>query len=190
MIKLIWMCRAILFKLFTKNFGFLSYIGKPVYTSGLKGWSFGRKVRIYPHARIEAFPAARLIIGSDVSIGQNIHIICANEIRIGSKTTISANVYIADVDHTFDNVTEHVMQQPLHISSTYIGENSFIGYGSVILPGTRLGKSCVVGANSVVKGNFPDYCMLAGSPAKIIKRYHVVEKCWKRTEANGTCLSD
>lgn len=188
MIKIIWLLRALSLKIFTKNFGFLSYIGKPIYLSGFRGWQFGKKIRIYPNARIEVFSSALLIIEDDVSIGQGLHLICANKVQICSNTTISANVYISDVDHTFDDVAVHVMQQPLKIKQTYVGPNSFIGYGSVILPGTQLGKSCVVGANSVVKGVFPDYCMLAGSPARIIKRYDIKEKCWKRTDTNDFFL--
>ena len=42
---------------------------------------------------------------------------------------------------------------------------------STILPGTKLGKHCVVGANSVVSGEFPDYCVIVGAPARIVKHY-------------------
>ncbi|MEH8175712.1 DapH/DapD/GlmU-related protein [Aeromonas veronii] len=186
--KTIWLLRALLLKPFMSKFGILSYIGRPIFLSGLKFFHFGKKVRIYPNARIEAFKKSQIIIEDDVSIGQNLHLICANEVRVCTGTTISANVFISDVDHTFDNITMHVMQQPLRISETYIGPNSFIGYGVVILPGTHLGAGCVVGANSVVKGVFDDYCMLVGSPAKIIKRYDLQEKCWKRTDAEGNYL--
>ncbi|NEX80897.1 acyltransferase [Aeromonas rivipollensis] len=186
--KAIWLLRALLLKPFMSEFGVFSYIGRPIFLSGLKFFHLGKKVRIYPNARIEAFKKSQFIIEDDVSIGQNLHLICANEVKICTGTTISANVFISDVDHTFDDINIHVMQQPLKIAKTYIGSNSFIGYGAVILPGTQLGASCVVGANSVVKGVFGDYCMLAGSPAKIIKRYHIEEKCWKRTDTEGNFL--
>ncbi len=186
--KLIWFLRACVLRLFTAKFGFYSYLGRPVYLSGIKFFHFGSKVRIYPNARIEVFRTGLFIIDDDVSIGQNLHLICANKVKISTGTTISANVFISDVDHTFDNIAMHVMQQPLKISETYIGPNSFIGYGVVILPGTHLGAGCVVGANSVVKGVFADYCMLVGSPAKLIKRYDLQDRCWKRTDADGNFL--
>lgn len=44
-----------------------------------------------------------------------------------------------------------------------------MGYGVAIQAGTHLGKHCVVGTHSVVKGNFPDYCVLVGCPARVIK---------------------
>lgn len=49
-----------------------------------------------------------------------------------------------------------------------ICENSFIGAGSIILPGTTIGKWCIVGAGAVVKGLIEDYAIVAGNPAKII----------------------
>lgn len=54
------------------------------------------------------------------------------------------------------------------IESVSIGEYTFIGTSCVILPGTTLGKGCIVGAGSIVKGNFPDYSILVGNPAKVV----------------------
>ncbi|MFM7023851.1 MAG: acyltransferase [Flavobacteriales bacterium] len=54
------------------------------------------------------------------------------------------------------------------IKGVSIGEYSFIGTSSVILPGTKIGKGCVVGAGSMVKGEFPDYSVIVGNPAKVI----------------------
>jgi acetyltransferase-like isoleucine patch superfamily enzyme len=59
-----------------------------------------------------------------------------------------------------------------------IGEGTWLGLHSVILPGTHIGKNCVVGANAVVKGIFPDYCVIAGVPAKIVKQYDLDSERW------------
>lgn len=53
-------------------------------------------------------------------------------------------------------------------SPVYIGENAFIGASVVVLPGTHIGKSVIIGAGAVVKGNIPDYAIVVGNPAKII----------------------
>ena len=66
------------------------------------------------------------------------------------------------------------------VKETTIGENCFIGMGAAIMPGTVLGKQCVVGANSVVKGTFPDYCVIVGSPAKIVKKYNQHTQIWEK----------
>lgn len=54
------------------------------------------------------------------------------------------------------------------IDSVEIGEYSFIGSSSIILPGVKLGKSCIVAVGSVVKKSFPDYSIISGNPAKLI----------------------
>ncbi|WP_445777215.1 acyltransferase [Shewanella sp.] len=185
--KFFWMLRAIVYKIFMKQFGLLSYIGSPCYVSGLPFWQFGYKVRIYPQARIESLGGV-IRIGDDVSIGQNLHLISMSSVYIGSKTTVSANVFISDVDHDYKIIDVHIMDQALIAKETFIGENCFIGYGCVILPGTFLGKQCIVGANSVVRGTFPDHCVIAGSPAKIIKRYDFINNIWKKTDSSGNFI--
>lgn len=52
--------------------------------------------------------------------------------------------------------------------AVHIGYYSFIGSGAIILPGTKIGKGCVIGAGSVVKGNIPDYSIVVGNPAKVV----------------------
>jgi acetyltransferase-like isoleucine patch superfamily enzyme len=179
-VKIFWMIRALIYKSFTAKFGLLSYMGEPIYISGFKRLYIGNKVRIYPSARIEAMKNGSIIIENDVSIGQCLHVISAEKVVIGQCSTLSANVFITDVDHEYEDIDIHVMEQPLVINSTIVGKNCFIGYGAVIRAGTKLGKQCIVGANSVVKGEFPDYCVIAGNPAKIIKKYNIDSCQWER----------
>ena len=55
----------------------------------------------------------------------------------------------------------------------------------MIQAGTILGKQCIVGANSVVRGTFPDYCVIVGAPARIVKRYDEPSKQWRKTDSKG-----
>ena len=71
-----------------------------------------------------------------------------------------------------------------------IEENCKIYNNVVILPNTKLGKHTTVGANSVVSGIFPDYCVIVGAPAKIVKRYCFEEQKWKKTDNNGNFIDE
>ena len=123
----------------------------------------------------------KLFIGHNVRIYQNFHVVSYDKkLRIGSNTTISGNVFVSNVDHDYHALNIHSLDQQMIEKETVIGEYCFIGYGAVILPGTKLGKQCIVGANSVVKGSFPDYCVIAGNPAKIIRIYNMQTKVWER----------
>ncbi len=62
------------------------------------------------------------------------------------------------------------------IEKVSIGEYTFIGTSSVILAGTTIGKGCIVGAGSIVKGNFPDYSVIAGNPSKIVGDTRTIDK--------------
>ena len=52
-----------------------------------------------------------------------------------------------------------------------IGDNCWIGAKVTILDGVRIGNSCVIAAGAVVKGEFPDHCVIAGVPARVIRKY-------------------
>lgn len=62
--------------------------------------------------------------------------------------------------------------------NSLISKYSKIGINAVILAGTKIGKNCVVGANAVVKGEFPDYCVIAGVPAVVVKKYDFETESW------------
>ncbi len=148
----------------------------------------GSNVNILHHARIETIQSygeqlfeSKLMIGDDTYIGQNLHIVAAGELIIGNNVTISGNVYISDVEHQYKSIDIHVSKQKLCQKMTAIGDNCFIGFGAAILPGVHLGKQCIVGANAVVReGNYPDYSVIAGIPAKVIRKYDPIVKKWIR----------
>ncbi len=163
-----------------------SYIANPIFIYGGRGIEIGSEVRIFPHSRMEAHNGGRIRIGDDVSIGQNFHVTSSQILLdIGSHTTISGNVFVTNIDHEYGEIGKHILRQPFLIGRTSIGENCFIGYGAAIQAGTVLGRQCVVGANSVVRGEFPDHCVIVGAPARIVKRYDPETKQWRRTNQKG-----
>lgn len=143
-----------------------------MYLKGCSNMSINKRVRVFPHARIECIGKNSVLeIGENTSIGPNVNITCAGEILIEKGVTISSNVFLTDMDHEYKNIDVPIMEQGNIVNTIVIGENSFIGTGAVILAGTKLGRQCVIGANSVVRGKFNDYTVIAGNPARIIKRY-------------------
>ena len=159
---------------------------KPIRLVNPRNIHMGSGVRIYKNSRIETIEVwegtrfkPRVTIGDGTSIEQSLHLVCASSIEIGHDVVISADVMITDNGHGYDEINKSVMRQPLIVKNTVIGDYCFIGMGARIMPGSKLGKNCIVGANSVVTGEFPDYSVLAGVPAKIIKSFDIETGKWE-----------
>ncbi len=172
--------RAIVYKTKFKKIEFPSKVGKKLLLLNPKGVVCGKKVRIMSGFRIECHHGGNIKIGNDVSIGQNLHLVSGGgTLKIGDHVTISGNVFISNLTHSYENIDIHALNQEHIIEQVQIGDCSFIGFGVCILPGTKLGKNVIVGANSVVKGEFPDYSVIAGVPARIIKKYNFEKQIWE-----------
>jgi acetyltransferase-like isoleucine patch superfamily enzyme len=179
--KLCWALRGITYKTFFGRFGNVSYIGKPVSIVGAKNIFIGDKVRIYPGIRMETANGGSIKINDDCSIAQNVHITAdGEELSIGSGTIILGNSFITNLDHEYKEIGVPILKQKRAVKTTRIGNNCFIGMDACIQAGTILGKQCIVGANAVVRGKFPDYCVIVGVPAKIIKRYNLDKGIWEK----------
>ena len=185
--KLWWMFVTQLFlRLRFRRIGWRTYIAAPIFIFGGRNITIGRDVRIFPHSRFEAHDRGGIVIGDDVSVGQNFHVISSQtNLNIGAHTTVSSNVMITNIDHEYREIGIHILHQPFLHRKTTIGENCFIGFGAMIQAGTVLGKQCIVGANSVVRGEFPDYCVIVGAPARVVKRYDPQREGWYKTDNKG-----
>ena len=181
--KYFWAIRAIVYKPFFHSIGKLTYIGKPCFIEGARRISIGKRTRIFPGVRMEAIGRGRIIIGNNCAIEQNVHITSMNsDLVIGDNVTIAANTFITNLDHEYKDINKSVMDQVHILSETRIGEGCFLGYGVAIQAGTILGNHCIVGTNAVVKGHYPDYCVLVGCPAKLIKQYNIATGEWEQNE--------
>lgn len=181
LIKLWWYLKLLIQRPLFKKIGKESYLGPTISILNRKNISIGNKVRIYPGARMECHGNGEIIIKDNCSIGQNFHITSmTDKLIIGNNTTILGNVFITNIDHEYQEIGKSVLDQPKQFSRTQIGENCFIGYGASIQAGSILGKQCIVGTNAVVRGTFPDYSVIVGVPAKIVKRYNQESKNWEK----------
>ncbi len=170
-----------------KNIGRGTYIDGNHRISGYNRISIGNCCVLDKNLRMEAITqysnetfSPELIIGDNVIINQNFHCTCAERVIIGKGTSITANCGVFDIIHPYQDINENPRFSKILTKPVEIGEDCMIGMNSVILPGTTLGKHCVVGANSTVSGTFTDYCIIAGSPARVIKRYDLEKGQWIR----------
>ena len=139
----------------------------------------GDDTMIGPNACVTAGMAPTQVMASDpvvtigkrCVIGRGSHIIGHWSIEIGDDIQTGPYVYITDQNHTYVDPNEPIGKQWPVEAAVKIGSGSWLGANVVILPGTTIGEHVVIGAGSVVHGEFPDRCVIAGVPAKVIKRY-------------------
>jgi len=175
-----WAFRALVL---SPTFGRLkmpSYLGPTTFVLGSRKIFIDRRVRIFPGLRAETHANGRLFIHEDVTIGQNFLVTCMGDLHIGSGTTISGGVLVTDIDHEYRDVNLPVHKQPMIYSRSELGRNCFVGMGARLQAGTVLGDGCIVGSNAVVRGTFPPHSVLAGVPARIVKRYNPETEKWDR----------
>lgn len=164
-----------------KHFGKKSFIGRrcTVHLSG--GIEIGDNVRIGNDARLSLYGNdASLIIHDNVYAGSNISIITASPVEIESGVLLAS--YISIMGHNYGMNPESEFSyggQPLIPQDVHIKQGAWIGERVCILPGVTIGKKAIVGAGSVVTKNVPDYAIVAGNPAKILKEYDFIEHEWK-----------
>jgi acetyltransferase-like isoleucine patch superfamily enzyme len=133
---------------------------------------FLRDIRMTVIPGYQEYP--RIKIGDRVIANTNCHISCINKIEIGEDVLIASHVFITD--HSHGTTESDELQIPPNqrelISSgpVEIGPCVWIGEGVTILPGTRIGRNSIVGANAVLKGEFPDNSIIVGTPARVLKR--------------------
>ena len=132
--------------------------------------SVGSKCLIGDNIFLSAAKGASIIIEDNVSINTGCHLISIYKIQICKNTRIGEYCSIRDQNHKFERVDIPVKDQGFYGQQIVIEEDCWIGRGVFIGPGVTLGKGCIVGANSVVTKSFDEYSIIAGNPAKVIRK--------------------
>ena len=110
-------------------------------------------------------------IGDRCLIGKGSGIVGHFQITIGNDVWTGHHVYITDQNHGYEDVSRPISQQSQPERPVVIGDGAWLGFGSVVLPGVTIGRHVVIGANSVVTHDIPDYSVAVGVPARVVKSY-------------------
>lgn len=131
----------------------------------------GNDVYLNADTCIETGPGGSVRIGDGSHIHARCHISSHLEgVSIGSGVQIAPNSALYSFDHgTRANVP--IREQPLRTKGPVtIGDNAWLGFGSIVLTGVTVGKGAVVGAGSVVTSDVPDGTIAVGNPARVVRR--------------------
>ena len=146
------------------------------------GVQYGRGASTYLGTMFNVGPEGRVTLG-DYALVHGAHIICDAEITIGAYALLSWNVVLMDSYRVpFDRLQRRRELEQVHTRTPRcaagvvearpicIEPNVWIGFDSCVLPGVTIGRGSVVGARSVVATNVPPFTVVAGNPARVIRK--------------------
>jgi acetyltransferase-like isoleucine patch superfamily enzyme len=183
-----------LYKCLFKKIGCRTRVLNPLKIEGYKNISLGKNVAIGKYTWLAAVPltgeSTILEIHDGAVIGNFNHIYATQKIVIEKKVLTADKVYISDNLHVFNDVTTPIMDQPIRqLAHVTIREGSWIGE-NVCIVGASIGKNCVIGSNSFVNKDIPDYSVAIGSPAKVVKKFCFTDQIWKKVDSNGNFIEN
>ena len=158
----------------------------------------GRNSVVRSFARLDTFPYNEFSIGEgtivedftvinngvgNVRIGDNTMIgigsVVIGPVTIGNNVMFAQHVVVSGLNHGYKDVNMPPKLQPVWCKDIAIGDDVWIGANAVITAGVTIGKHSVVGAGSVVTKSVPEYSVVAGNPAKLVKQYNVNKGEWE-----------
>ncbi len=134
-----------------------------------KGLRFGSNVYLGQMITIDCPLGAALDIGNRATFTQGIFVGVVRNVQIGHDVLIGEYVSIREANHAFDDLNVPIRLQGMVGEPISVGDDCWIGRGACLLPGTQLARGVVVGANSVVSGSIATNCVIAGSPARVLR---------------------
>ena len=122
----------------------------------------------------------RIVIGNRVSATGGLQLAACQEIVIEDDVLLASNINMTDALHGYSHVdTPYKFQNMWQIAPIKVKRGSWIGQNVVITPGVTIGEMCIIGANSVVNKDIPDYSIAVGAPARVIKQWSDTDKEWR-----------
>ena len=168
------------------------YIGPKFLLLGTRYLSIGRNFYAHSNLWIEAIPEYKgqkfepsIRIGDNVSMGDSVHISSNSKVLIGNNVLFGSNVFIGDHQHgcysEFQQSNPNLAPALRLLSISHgieIGDNTWIANNVVITGNVKIGRGCIIGANSVVNQDIEDDTLAAGAPARTIKRFDALQGTW------------
>lgn len=140
--------------------------------------------------RLASSKGGKLIIGNHVAIGRFSQIYALQSIIIEDGVLMAENTFISDNTHTFTDITTPVRDQDIKpLGNVVIGSGTWIGR-NVVVNGCKIGRNCIIGAYTFLKKDIPDYCVVVGNPARIVKRYNPQSGQWEKNDKDGNFINE
>ena len=163
---------------------FGAMVFSPLRIDGAGNISLGKNVVVQKYTWLFAKSfderPAELVFGEGCAIGDFNHICAVRKVVFGKNVLTANQVYVSDNLHDYLDIDTPIMHQPVKFKAEVaIGDGSWLGENVCVI-GAKIGRHCVIGANSVVTHDIPDHSVAVGSPARVIKKYDQATKCWVR----------
>jgi acetyltransferase-like isoleucine patch superfamily enzyme len=153
-----------------------AFVRWPVHGNVLEALREGR-LEIGPHVLLEpgvwitAPGAARVRIGEGTFLNMGVMVAAERLVEIGAHCMLANGCFVTDSSHRYDDPEKPITWQGFETKGpTRIGENCWLGANAVVTSGVTIGERCVVGANSVVTKDVEPYSIVAGAPARVLRK--------------------
>lgn len=170
-----------------------AYLGRGSRVIGTRYITVGERLSVGRYAWIEAVAECGedkfqpvISLGEGFNASERLHISAINRIEIGDNCLFGSGVYVSDHNHGSYKGEKHshpnqppVMRELVSHGTVVIGSNVWIGDNVTIVGPVKIGNGVVVGANSVVTRDVPDYVIVGGVPAKILKQFNFTNGKWE-----------
>lgn len=128
----------------------------------------GQRTMVGRH--VELVPQGGFItIGSDCSLNNYVVLYGAGGITVHDGCRIATGVVIVAFNHEFGDLTRPIHRQPITARGIVVESDVWIGARAILLDGVTVGRGSVIGAGSVVTRDVPEYSVVAGNPARVVR---------------------
>ena len=121
-----------------------------------------------------------IIVGDRCAITSRVKLV--GPVILGNLVTIGSGAQITGLTHNFEDITRPIKEQGVTPNCTIVENDVWIGGNSVIIQGLRIGTHSIIASGSVVTRDVPQFSVVAGNPAKIIKQYNQQTGLWEKTK--------